>query len=85
MKLHAKVIATMRQTAYNCAGLRPHDKCTTQHGAAQICNERRPPLHTTRAQRPSKDQVGPRRKPHAHTASTQVGAVAVIQGSQGGK
>ncbi len=36
-----------------------------------------------RAQRLGKDQVGPGQGPHAHTASTQVEAVVVIQGGRG--
>ncbi len=56
-----------------------------RRGVAQIRNERGPPGYVTKAQRLGEDQVGPGRGPHAHTTSVQVGAVAIVQGSQGNR
>ncbi len=38
-----------------------------------------------RAQGLGGDQIGPGRGPHAHTTCVQVGAVAIVQGGQGGR
>jgi hypothetical protein len=85
MKLHAKVIAATQQQPTTMQASAAHDKCTPQCGVTQVCNERRPPCHITRAQGLNRDQVGPGQKPHAHTTSTQVKAMVVIQRSQGDK
>jgi hypothetical protein len=45
--------------ACDSAGLQFDDKRTPRRGAAQIYNERRPSGCAARAQRPSRDQVGP--------------------------
>jgi hypothetical protein len=63
-------------------GLHLDDRRKLRHGPLQVCNERRLPCRVMKAQGPSKDQVGPRRGPHAHTISAQVGAMDVVQRGQ---
>jgi hypothetical protein len=67
-------------TTYDCIGLSPGGRRAPQRDVAQVRKERRPPSHTPRAQGHGKDQVKPRQGPHAHTTSTQLKAVATIQG-----
>ncbi len=56
-----------------------------RHGVAQVRNGQRLPGCITKAQGLGKDQVGPGQGLHAHTPSAQIGAMATIQGGQGGK
>jgi hypothetical protein len=78
---HHRHVATTR----DYAGLRPKGRCVPRRSAAEVCSERKPPSRITRAQGPGKDQVGPGRRPHAHTSGAQVRAMAIVQGSQGGR
>jgi hypothetical protein len=54
-------------------------------GAAQVCNERGLPGRALRAQGPGGEKTVLVRRPHACATNAQVGAVAVVQGGQGGK
>jgi hypothetical protein len=70
--------------AYNFTGLHLGNRSGPWHGVAQVCNEQGLLGRAMRVQGPSRDQVGPGRRPHTHTASTQVRAMAVVQRGQGG-
>jgi len=67
------------------AGLHLNSRHAPRRNVAQVCNERRPPGRTVRAEGHGGDQVGPRCGPHAQTIGAQVGVVAVVQRGQGGK
>jgi hypothetical protein len=71
--------------AYDYAGLHLDGRRAFQRNAAQVRNERGLLGRVTRAQGPGGDQVGPRRGPHAHITSMLIGAVTVVQRSQGDK
>jgi hypothetical protein len=68
----------------HCTGLRPNGRRTPQHNVVQVHNERGPPSRAIRVQGPGGDQAKLGWGPHAHTTSTQVKAMAVVQGGQGG-
>jgi hypothetical protein len=63
----------------------PRGSGLSLRGAIQICNEQGSLGHVARAQGPSKDQVGPRQRPHTHITVVQIRAVVTIQGGQGGE
>ncbi|CAM6030938.1 unnamed protein product [Sphagnum balticum] len=43
-----------------CAHLHPNDKCAPWRGAAQVCDEQRPPSCAAKAQGPNEDQAATR-------------------------
>jgi hypothetical protein len=85
MRLHAKVIAATWQRPVTTRASTLLTRARLGPNVAQVCNEQGPLGRTPRAQGPSGDKARPRRRPHSCATGTQVGAMAVVQGGQGGR